>query len=112
MPRHAHTLAIALTLLLTACGSRLPRGEQEFRNLAQSWGLAGQSVQASTIKLGEQGFQVRRLMPEPSWADRRDYLIATQTQSLFFGDREWRIILPIDSERIAEVQPHVFIHAL
>jgi hypothetical protein len=112
MRRHAPTVAIALALLLAACGSKLPRSEQEFRTLTQGWGLAGRSIEDSTAKLEEQGFHVRRLLPEPSWPDRREYLLATQTQSLVFGDREWRIILPINGGRIAEVQPYVFIHAL
>jgi hypothetical protein len=103
-----------ISALLAACTS-FPNEEDQFVRLVDSWALVGSPVDDARSFLEARGFKVTRSSRGSPWKDRPETLFATRRGgfvSCIVGDREWRVVLSIDQERIVEVRALVFEHCL
>ena len=97
-------------LLFTAC--TLPGENAVFSRDVDTWRLRNSTVDAATSSLEEREFVVRRSDEGSPWRQYPELLVASKrgASRCFPGHREWRVLLAIREERIAEVSAHVFDH--
>lgn len=100
--------AIALSALVLCACRPYPFDQAEFAAIVKSWALEKESPTEAAFSLKEKGFEVSRHKAEKYFDDQRDYLYATQRTTIIICGLEWRVILMLQKEKIAEVKPFVF----
>lgn len=97
-------------LALSGC-SGPPLAEDEFAALAREWSPPGTGVANASQRYKAAGFTVDHFLPEPRRPDQRPYLWVSRkewaswrTPVMWMCSREWRVILPIEGEAVAEVK--------
>lgn len=100
--------AIALLALVLCACRPYPFDQAKFDAIVKSWALEKRSPTEADFSLKEKGFKVSRHKAEKYFEDQRDYLYATQRTTIIICGLEWRVILMLEKEKIAEVKPFVF----
>jgi plasmid maintenance system killer protein len=57
-------------------------------------------------------FDVHRAKARHYFSDQRDYVYATRNKSSLVCNQEWRVILKLHQNKVAEVEPYVFSQCL
>lgn len=116
MSFRAWPYAIALAAItLSGCKPNpnpYPFDRAKFGAMVTSWQLKGATPTEASAALEQKGFRVSRHKAEKYFDGQRDYLYATQKVGRIVCSLEWRVILALENEKVAEVSPYVFSQCL
>ena len=101
-----------VVLCVSACNPN-PENPNEFKGVVSNWHLEQLSSQAAIELLTKKGFSAKQYKAESYFKDQRDYVYATQSKLTFLiCGTEWRVILMLEKNSVAEVKPLVFFNCI
>jgi hypothetical protein len=101
-------LAFAACMWLIGCAPLLPHDRQAFAELVHRRVAVGDPAVAAAAEMRALGLSVSESSPRSDSTDGRPYLFCTRTSPAFIlMDREWRVILDLADDRVAEIVTQV-----